>query len=125
MRCRAIWTTNLASLLIGASMFGVFASLPRFVQTSASTGYGFAQSVQESGRLPMLVMMAVAFGSLDAAGLPLETGYTVAFLVLSVLALGAAVVALGVRVPAYDLQRDRGTEHDGVTQPVSASALVA
>lgn len=228
MRRRAIWTTNLASLLIGASMFGVFAFLPRFVQTPASSGYGFGESIQSSGliMLPMLVMMAVAgfssgpltrvlpmrgqlgvgalliagsaaamglfhhapwqvvtagatfglglgiayaamttlvvaavpasqtgiatgmntnlrtiggalgsavmsslvFGSLDPAGLPLEPGYTAAFLVLAVLALGAGVVALGLRVPAYETQPARGTELDqreGVTQPVSAQALVA
>ena len=157
MRRRAIWTTNLASLLIGASMFGVFAFLPRFVQTPASSGYGFdlgsayaamttlvVAAVPASqteiatgmntnlrtigGALGSTVMSSLVFGSLDPAGLPLEPGYTAVFVVLAVLALGAGVVALGVRVPAYETQPDRGTELDerkGVTQPAGASALVA
>ena len=61
MRLPGVWNTNLAAILLGAAMFGVFAYLARFVQTPASTGYGFGATVAESGllMLPMLVTMAV------------------------------------------------------------------
>ena len=57
-----IWPMNLAGMLNGAAMFGVFAFFPRFVQTPASTGWGLGASVAASGllMLPMLVTMGVA-----------------------------------------------------------------
>ncbi|MEU4694003.1 MFS transporter [Actinoplanes sp. NPDC023714] len=66
MRLPAVWTTNLAALLFGAAMFGVFAFLPQLLQVPASTGYGFGMSVTGAGllMLPLMVAMAV-FGSLS------------------------------------------------------------
>ncbi|GGK80948.1 MFS transporter [Mangrovihabitans endophyticus] len=66
MRLGGVWTTNLAAMLSGASMFGVYAFLPRLMQTPAAGGYGLGASVTRSGliMLPMLVTMAVA-GSLS------------------------------------------------------------
>ncbi|QAY73051.1 MFS transporter [Agromyces protaetiae] len=60
MSLPGVWNANLASLLIGAAMFGVFAYFARFVQTPTSTGYGLGASVAESGllMLPMLVTMS-------------------------------------------------------------------
>lgn len=57
-----IWPMNLAGMLNGAAMFGVFAFFPRFVQTPAATGWGLGASVAVSGllMLPMLVTMGVA-----------------------------------------------------------------
>ncbi len=62
MRLTSIWTNNLASLLFGASMFGVFAFLPQLAQMPAAAGFGFGASVTESGFLilPMTLAMAVA-----------------------------------------------------------------
>ncbi|GAB3409657.1 MFS transporter [Schumannella luteola] len=62
MRAPAIWSTNLASLLLGGAMFAVFAFFARFVQTPTSTGYGLGASIAQSGllMLPMLVTMAAA-----------------------------------------------------------------
>jgi MFS family permease len=64
MRLPAVWTTNLVSLLFGASMFGIFAFLPQLMQVPTASGYGFGASVTEAGllMLPMMVTMAV-FGS--------------------------------------------------------------
>ncbi|GAA1894333.1 MFS transporter [Lapillicoccus jejuensis] len=61
MRRRPVWTANLAALLMGTAMFGVFAFLPRFVQTPTSTGYGFGATIAGSGAvmLPMVGAMAV------------------------------------------------------------------
>ncbi|GIE33717.1 MFS transporter [Actinoplanes italicus] len=66
MRLPAVWTTNLAALLFGAAMFGVFAFLPQLMQVPAASGYGFGATVSEAGLLmaPLLVMMAI-FGSLS------------------------------------------------------------
>ncbi|TPW73005.1 MFS transporter [Schumannella sp. 10F1B-5-1] len=62
MRAPAIWSTNLASFLLGGAMFAVFAFFARFVQTPSSTGYGLGATVAQSGllMLPMLITMAVA-----------------------------------------------------------------
>jgi MFS family permease len=66
MRLPAVWTTNLAALLFGAAMFGVFAFLPQLMQVPAASGYGFGATVSEAGLLmaPLLVTMAI-FGSLS------------------------------------------------------------
>ncbi len=62
MALPSVWPTNVAAVLIGASMFGVWAYFPRFVQTPAEAGYGFGATVAASGllMLPMLATMAVA-----------------------------------------------------------------
>jgi EmrB/QacA subfamily drug resistance transporter len=62
MRLPSVWTTNLAAMLFGASMYAVFAFLPQFVETPARAGYGFGASVTEAGLLllPMLVTMFFA-----------------------------------------------------------------
>jgi MFS family permease len=59
MRLPAVWTTNLAGLLLGASMFGMWAYLPRLAETPASSGYGLGATVSAAGiiMLPMLVTM--------------------------------------------------------------------
>ncbi|MBO9578959.1 MAG: MFS transporter, partial [Microbacteriaceae bacterium] len=62
MRLPGVWNTNLAAILLGAAMFGVWAYFARFLQEPASTGYGLGASVGAAGltMLPMLVLMAVA-----------------------------------------------------------------
>jgi MFS family permease len=62
MRIPAVWTTNLAALLFGAVMFGVYAFLPQLVQLPRATGFGLGESVSRAGlvMLPLLVTMAVA-----------------------------------------------------------------
>jgi len=49
MRLRAVWTSNLIALLIGAGMYGMWAFVPEFVQTPRIAGYGFGASITESG----------------------------------------------------------------------------
>ena len=49
MRLRGVWTTNLAGFLLGFGMFSAFVLIPQFVQTPASTGYGFGSSVTQAG----------------------------------------------------------------------------
>jgi len=49
MRLPAVWTTNLAALLIGFGMYSAFVLIPQFVQTPRSTGYGYGASVSQAG----------------------------------------------------------------------------
>jgi MFS family permease len=67
MRSRAVWTTNLATLLMGVAMYAAFAFLPAFVQTPSLAGYGFSASIAVSGLilLPAAATMFV-FGNLSA-----------------------------------------------------------
>jgi EmrB/QacA subfamily drug resistance transporter len=49
MRLPAVWTTNLAALLLGFGMYSAFVLIPQFVQTPRSTGYGYGASVSQAG----------------------------------------------------------------------------
>jgi EmrB/QacA subfamily drug resistance transporter len=94
MRLHPVWTTNLAAFLVGFGMYSGFVLLPQFVQTPASSGYGFGASVTESGffLIPstlMLLIFAPLAGRLsNAVGpkVPLLLGcigVTLAFVVLA------------------------------------------
>jgi EmrB/QacA subfamily drug resistance transporter len=63
MARRPVWTTNLAALTVGLSMFSSFILIPRFVQADpGEAGYGFAASITLSGvyLLPSALIMLVA-----------------------------------------------------------------
>jgi predicted MFS family arabinose efflux permease len=62
MRLPGVWIPNSTALLLGAAMFGVWAFLPRFLQTPSGTGYGLGETVSASGlvMLPMLVTLGIA-----------------------------------------------------------------
>jgi len=57
--------TNVAALLIGASMFGIFVLIPQIAQLPESSGFGFGLSATGSG----LVLMPGCFGLLVAGAL--------------------------------------------------------
>jgi EmrB/QacA subfamily drug resistance transporter len=59
MRIRGVWTTNVVALLLGFGMYASFILLPQYIETPASTGYGFGASVTEAGlfMLPSTVTM--------------------------------------------------------------------
>jgi EmrB/QacA subfamily drug resistance transporter len=61
MRLTGVWTNNLVALLIGVGMYATFAFLPEFVQTPATSGYGFGASITRSGLmlLPSAVTMMI------------------------------------------------------------------
>ena len=61
MRNRTVWTTNTASLLLAAGMFGMFFLVPQYTETPPSDGYGFGASVVMSGLylLPNSVAMLI------------------------------------------------------------------
>jgi EmrB/QacA subfamily drug resistance transporter len=62
MRRRAVWSTNLAALLVGFGMFGSFILIPQFVQAPPNAGYGFDATVTEAGLilLPSTAVMLFA-----------------------------------------------------------------
>jgi MFS family permease len=62
MRLPGVWNANLAAVLVGGAMFGVWAYFARFLQEPTSTGYGLGLSVSQAGlvMVPMLVLMAAA-----------------------------------------------------------------
>jgi EmrB/QacA subfamily drug resistance transporter len=62
LRRRAVWSSNLTTLLMGFGMFGSFILIPQFVQAPESTGYGFGEDTMGAGLflLPSSVVMLVA-----------------------------------------------------------------
>jgi EmrB/QacA subfamily drug resistance transporter len=62
MRLRAVWTTNLAALLLGFGMYSSFVLVPEFVEFPTSTGFGFGASVTKAGlfMVPATVGMLLA-----------------------------------------------------------------
>ncbi len=82
MRLRAVWTTNLVALLLGAGMYSSFIVLPGFVETPARAGYGFAATVGQAGvfMLPsalLILLIGQTAGRIDArfgSRLPLISG---------------------------------------------------
>lgn len=95
MRRRAVWTTNLATMLIGFGMFASFLLVPQFVEIPTSTGYGFGASVTQAGLflVPTTIAMLIVspftgritnrFGS----KVPLVTGAVVSCAAFFLLAL--------------------------------------
>jgi MFS family permease len=114
MRRRAVWSTNLAALLVGFGMFGSFILIPQFVQAPATAGYGFAASVTEAGLilLPATAVMLFAgpfagwLGARSGSRLPLLIGTATAaaaFLLIALahdhkweLYIGTALMGAGI-----------------------------
>ncbi|WP_216898840.1 MFS transporter [Nocardia alni] len=65
MRIPAVWTTNVAAVLMGMSMYAMMTFLPQLLQTPrALAGYGLSASITRSGlyMLPLAVaMFAIGF----------------------------------------------------------------
>ncbi len=64
MRLPGVWTTNVAAFLLGAGMFSSFILIPQFVETPASSGFGFGASITGGGLflLPATMMLMVVGG---------------------------------------------------------------
>lgn len=114
MRLRGVWTTNLATLLIGFGMFSSFILVPQLVEVPRSSGWGFGASVTQAGlylvpsTIAMLVVgpltgrIANAFGS----KVPLVAGAAVSAVSFAMLAfahgeawevyVGTALMGVGI-----------------------------
>jgi EmrB/QacA subfamily drug resistance transporter len=95
LRVRGVWTTNVATILIGFGMFGSFILIPQFVQAPSGAGYGFAANVTQAGLflVPSAAIMLVAgpiagwLGGRFGSKLPLLAGALVASASFAFLAL--------------------------------------
>jgi MFS family permease len=94
MRIRGVWTTNLVALLIGFGMYASFAFLPAFLQTPATSGFGFGVTVTESGFLLLPQAAAATVLGLSAGRLAQRFGSKMLLLA------GAASAAAGFLVLA-------------------------
>jgi EmrB/QacA subfamily drug resistance transporter len=98
MRLPGVWTTNLAALLIGFGMYSAFVLIPQFVQTPASTGYGFGASVSQAGlflvptTIGMLIFSPIGgrLSGVVGSKVPLVAGSVVTAVSFVVLAVGSS-----------------------------------
>jgi EmrB/QacA subfamily drug resistance transporter len=98
MRLPAVWTTNLAALLIGFGMYSAFVLIPQFVQTPRSTGYGYGASVSQAGlylvptTIAMLIFSPIGgrLSGVVGSKVPLVAGTVVTLVSFVVLATAAS-----------------------------------
>ncbi|WP_086858087.1 MFS transporter [Amycolatopsis lexingtonensis] len=111
---RPVLFTNLASIMVGFSMYAMALSFPQLLQASSSTGYGLGQTMVESGLslapngLVMMLLSPVSarlitrFGprpTLMTGALVIATGYVFAILLMgNALELITASVIIGAGV---------------------------
>jgi EmrB/QacA subfamily drug resistance transporter len=82
MCARPVWSTNLAGLMVGFSIFGGFILVPQLVEAVPAAGYGFAASATAAGLflLPSSALMLVGgpfsgrLGTRFGSRLPLALG---------------------------------------------------
>jgi EmrB/QacA subfamily drug resistance transporter len=109
MRLRGVWTTNVATLLIGFGMFTSFVLISQYVQAPTFTGYGLGATVTQAGfylipsTLGMLVFSPIGGRLSTAVGskVPLVAGASISVVAFIVLALtsssGAIYLASGLQ----------------------------
>jgi EmrB/QacA subfamily drug resistance transporter len=92
MRRRSLAATNLATVVVGAAMFGAITLVPQYVQTPSSAGYGFDATTTGAGlvMIPVAVMMLIA--SPLSSRLAARAGPRVPFQTGAALAVGAYVL---------------------------------
>jgi EmrB/QacA subfamily drug resistance transporter len=95
MRRRAVWSTNLAALLVGFGMFGSFILIPQFVQAPPNAGYGFNATVTEAGLILLPSTAVMLFAGPVAGWLGGRLGSRLPLLIGTLLAAAAfALIAL-------------------------------
>ena len=62
LRLRAVWATTIVGTLVGATVYGTFVVLPRFLQTPASSGYGLGLTLTTAGFLLLPQTAGFALG---------------------------------------------------------------
>ena len=89
MRRRAVWSTNLAALLVGFGMFGSFILIPQFVQAPPGAGYGFNATVTEAGLILLPATGVMLFAGPFAGWLGARFGSRLPLLIGTATATGA------------------------------------
>jgi EmrB/QacA subfamily drug resistance transporter len=95
MRLRPVWTTNLATFLLGFGLYISFVLIPQYVSAPTSTGYGLGASVTQAGLylLPMTLALTIAspiggrLSHVTGAKLPLVLGTSLAAVAFCLLAV--------------------------------------
>src|SRR5262249_18103824 len=98
LRLRGVWTTNTAALLLGFGMYSAFILIPEFVETPASTGYGFGATVSQGGLylLPTTMMLLITspiggrLSSTVGSKVPLVVGSVLTAIAFAVLATASS-----------------------------------
>lgn len=62
LRLRTVWTSNLVALAVGATVYGNFALIPRYLQASGPTGHGLGLSLGQAGLLLLPQTVGFALG---------------------------------------------------------------
>ncbi|MFE4502399.1 MFS transporter [Rhodococcus sp. NPDC056743] len=95
MRIPAIWTTNLAALLIGIAMYSIFAFVPAFLQGTPESGYGFNSTITESGLIVLPLSAAFLLAGIGSGPLSHRFGAK------SVLVSGSVVASASLLILAF------------------------
>ncbi len=96
MRIRAVWATNLAALLYGFGLFAMFITVPQYVQTPTSAGYGFGASVTQSGLYLLPFALAMVVVAPFTGWLSLRIGSKVVLIIGSLISAASyAVLVVG------------------------------
>jgi EmrB/QacA subfamily drug resistance transporter len=98
MRLSGVWTTNAAALLIGFGLYSGFVLIPEYVQTPASTGYGFGASVTQAGLflVPTTIALSITspiggwLSSTVGSKVPLVLGSSITTAAFAVLAVAGS-----------------------------------
>jgi MFS family permease len=113
MRLRKVWTTNLATFMIGFAMYSTFVLIPQFVTAPASSGFGLGVSVTGAGiyLLPSTIGVIICsplggrLGRAAGSKAPLVVGCVIALIACLVFAaanesweiyLGSGILGAGV-----------------------------
>ena len=102
MRLRPVWTTNLATFLLGFGLYCAFVLIPQYVQAPTSTGYGFGASVTQAGLYLLPSTIALLIFSPIGGRLSKRTGSKVP-LVLGMIVTTLSFVVLAVADSSWEI----------------------
>ncbi len=137
---RPVLFTNLASIMVGFSMYAMALSFPQLLQASASTGYGLGQTMVESGLSlapngvvmmllsPVSARLITRFGprpTLMTGALVIAAGYVFAILLMGnafELIMASVIIGAGVGI-AYAAMPALIMGSVPVTETASANGL--
>ena len=102
MRLRPVWTTNVATFLLGFGLYCAFVLIPQYVQAPVSTGYGFGASVTQSGLYLLPSTIALLIFSPVGGRLSKRTGSKVP-LVLGMVVTTLSFVVLAVADSSWEI----------------------
>ncbi|MWV51537.1 MFS transporter (plasmid) [Rathayibacter sp. VKM Ac-2803] len=91
-RHRGVWTAHVVALVFGFAMFGTFILIPTLLQLPSALGYGFGKSVSEAGLYLLPTVVAMIVSGVAAGALVRAVGAKVPMIVGSVAVIAAFVL---------------------------------